>query len=392
MARARWSRRSKRPGRRACARSSRPSLRAINAGLARREGQEVGDGSAVGCPTRSAWSALDLRWAKADLPKVPEHWRTFGTRASPLTGNPRLAANPANAILNYLYALVEAGARLTCLAIGLDPGLGILHADLRARDSLALDVMEPVRPEVDAYVLGLLGGRTFRWADFIETRQGGCRIVAPLTHELAATLPSWEARLAPIVEGVARAIASGPNSRVRRLPTLLTGSARSAGRDSIRRRTQSGARPQTPSVAKCRTCGTTLPDKRSIRCDACRPGRQAEQRAELRSAGVARLAELRAIGITPSNSVRAQASRRRKEADNRRLAGEWERSNGTAWDPGVFRREVLEGLAGVSAAEIARATRLSRPYCSDVLAGRRVPHPRWWARLQSLRVELNQRA
>jgi CRISPR-associated endonuclease Cas1 len=87
-----------------------------------------------------------------------------------------MAANPANAILNYLYALLEAECRIACLAIGLDPGLGIVHADQRSRDSLALDIMEAVRPDVDAYVLDLLASRVFAARDFHETRQGavGC--------------------------------------------------------------------------------------------------------------------------------------------------------------------------------------------------------------------------
>ncbi len=52
----------------------------------------------------SAWRDLPIAFPKKDLPRVPEHWRTFGTRKSPLSGSPRLAANPPNAILNYLYA------------------------------------------------------------------------------------------------------------------------------------------------------------------------------------------------------------------------------------------------------------------------------------------------
>jgi CRISPR-associated protein Cas1 len=56
-------------------------------------------------------------------------------------------------MLNYLYALVEAEAILACQAVGLDPGLGLVHSDTRARASLALDLMEPVRPEVDDFVL-----------------------------------------------------------------------------------------------------------------------------------------------------------------------------------------------------------------------------------------------
>ena len=99
----------------------------------------------------SAWSTLPISFPKNDLRRVPDHWRTFGARVSLLTGSPRLAANPANAILNYLYSLLEAEARLAASAMGLDPGLGVLHMDTTARGSLACDLMEPCRADVDAY-------------------------------------------------------------------------------------------------------------------------------------------------------------------------------------------------------------------------------------------------
>lgn len=101
----------------------------------------------------SVWRAVPVMYPKNDLRRVPDHWRTFGTRVSPLTGSPRLAVNPPNAMLNYLYALLESEACLTAAAMGLDPSIGLLHVDTDARDSLACDLMEPVRPQVDAYLL-----------------------------------------------------------------------------------------------------------------------------------------------------------------------------------------------------------------------------------------------
>ncbi|MGA2857500.1 MAG: CRISPR-associated endonuclease Cas1 [Candidatus Sulfotelmatobacter sp.] len=101
----------------------------------------------------SAWSTLPINFPKNQLPRLPAHWLSFGMRVSPLTGSPRLACNPPNSILNFLYSLAEAGARLAAASLGLDPGLGVLHTDTTARDSLACDLMEPVRPHVDAYVL-----------------------------------------------------------------------------------------------------------------------------------------------------------------------------------------------------------------------------------------------
>jgi CRISPR-associated protein Cas1 len=101
----------------------------------------------------STWHRLPVNFPTSDLRRIPEHWRTFGTRKSPLTGSPRLAVNPANAMLNYMYALLESEARLSAAAVGLDPGIGFLHVDTDARDSLACDLMEPVRPQVDAFLL-----------------------------------------------------------------------------------------------------------------------------------------------------------------------------------------------------------------------------------------------
>jgi CRISPR-associated protein Cas1 len=98
----------------------------------------------------SAWRTLPITFPKNDLARIPAHWLNFGARISPLSGSPRLSVNPPNAMLNYLYAVLESEARLAAAALGLDPGLGVLHADSGNRDSLALDILEPVRPQVDS--------------------------------------------------------------------------------------------------------------------------------------------------------------------------------------------------------------------------------------------------
>jgi len=104
----------------------------------------------------SAWSELPIQYPRTDIARVPDHWQVFGALVSPLTGSPRSAVNPPNAVLNYLYAMLEAEARLAAAELGLDPGLGVLHRDTPNRDSLACDLMEPVRPLVDAFVFDWL--------------------------------------------------------------------------------------------------------------------------------------------------------------------------------------------------------------------------------------------
>jgi CRISPR-associated endonuclease Cas1 len=124
-----------------------------------------------------AWREVPVNFPKLDLRRVPDHWKQFGTRESPLTNSPRLATNPPNAILNYLYAILESEARLGAAALGLDPGLGVLHVDSRTRDSLACDLMEPVRPQVDAYLLDWLRRGLLRREWFFEQRDGSCRLM-----------------------------------------------------------------------------------------------------------------------------------------------------------------------------------------------------------------------
>lgn len=64
-------------------------------------------------------------------------------RDSVLTGAPRAATFPINAMRNYLLACVQAEAPLALLANGCDLQMGCLRADQRNRDSLALDAIEP---------------------------------------------------------------------------------------------------------------------------------------------------------------------------------------------------------------------------------------------------------
>jgi len=145
-------------------------------------------------------------FAKADLPRVPGHWHTFDTRKSPLSGSQRLAANPANAILNYLYAVLESETRLAGAALGLDPGLGFWHCDAPARDSLACDLMEPVRPQVDAFLLDWITREPLKRAWFFVQRDGNCRLMSSLAIELSQTARTLGHAAAPIAEWVTRTL------------------------------------------------------------------------------------------------------------------------------------------------------------------------------------------
>jgi CRISPR-associated protein Cas1 len=55
----------------------------------------------------AAWGGVRVEFPAGERDRVPRYWQTFGHRASALSGSPRLAVNPANALLNYLYAILE---------------------------------------------------------------------------------------------------------------------------------------------------------------------------------------------------------------------------------------------------------------------------------------------
>ncbi len=338
-----------------------------------------------------AWEKTPIMFARRDGGRIPDHWRTFGTRTSPLTGSPRTAANPANALLNYLYAILEAEARIAALAIGLDPGMGLYHADQKNRDSLACDLMEPVRPVVDSFVLDLLREHTFSVRDFVETRQGVCRVLPPLTHLLAVTAAKWAKVVAPVAERVAQALLDGNARRVGRktqaLPTLLTQASRSAGRDGIRRRQSRLNHGRALSLPQaCRICGSLLGRPERLYCDDCLSDRRREYVPRWAQSGQAALAQLRAAEADPAHGGSAARTRGKKLLSSMKEAARWRDEHGDEHDPERFRREILPRLQGITLRTIARKTGLSVDYCSKIRRGLRVPHPRHWKTLQDISV------
>ncbi len=62
-----------------------------------------------------------------------------------------------NAMLSFVYALLAHDVAAACESVGLDPQMGFLHADRPGRPSLALDLMEELRPVLaDRLVLSLI--------------------------------------------------------------------------------------------------------------------------------------------------------------------------------------------------------------------------------------------
>jgi len=329
------------------------------------------------------WAKVPVEWVGSDLRRVPDGWQVAGPRTSPLSGSPRRAVTPVHAALGYLYGAAEGEATLACLAMGLDPGLPVLHAPMRARNSLALDCLEVIRPDIDAWVLEVLRTSVFRFTDFAELRDGGCRVLPPLSHRLAETGPQWAKLLAPVVERVAQALADTPESRISRLPTRLTHANRSGGREEQRRRkpprlTSTG--PQPSPLQICRGCGTHVGVGRRW-CEDCWPDVKLQAARDGLVAARSLRAKLHLDGLDPATSPASRA--KQSEARLRRRAEEvaWDRAHPELPNQEVFSRTVLPVIAGIPIRRLAKATGLSIGYCALIRQGLRVPHPRWWEAL-----------
>lgn len=85
--------------------------------------------------------------------------------------NRRPPRDPVNACLSLGYTLLHFDAVRAAHLAGLDPLLGFYHRPAIGRESLACDLIEPLRPTVDAWVWRLFAERTLREEHF--TRDGG---------------------------------------------------------------------------------------------------------------------------------------------------------------------------------------------------------------------------
>lgn len=120
------------------------------------------------------------------LIRVPEEkmrWRGR-SRRPPL--------DPVNAILSFLYTLLTHDCRSACESVGLDPAVGFLHRDRPGRPSLALDLMEELRPVLaDRLALSLINRRQLQPKDF-EWRDGGAVLMTEDARK--SVLTAWQER------------------------------------------------------------------------------------------------------------------------------------------------------------------------------------------------------
>jgi len=126
----------------------------------------------------------ELRSIQASFPLHPDHasllglegaaarsWFSgftamFGESLHFTSRNRRPPKDPVNACLSLGYTLLHAEAVRISYAAGLDPFLGYYHQPDYGRESLACDLIEPLRPVLDQWVWELFHHQTLRTEHF----------------------------------------------------------------------------------------------------------------------------------------------------------------------------------------------------------------------------------
>ncbi len=127
----------------------------------------------------------------------------------------------ANAMLNYLYALLFARMQLGLIRAGFDPMAGVAHADNQYRDSFVYDVMEPIRGDVAMWLLEFVQNHILSKKVLYEKRDGGIRLTLKITPFLAETISLWTDKIGAVFEQV-KAILLDGGSRKKKKKTTQT--------------------------------------------------------------------------------------------------------------------------------------------------------------------------
>lgn len=102
--------------------------------------------------------------------------------------------DPINAMLSWLYGMTRVAVQGAIMVSGLDPGTGFLHGDRPGQPSLALDLMEELRPPAERLAVMLWRTKRLQSEHFerrlgsaVELGDEGRRILFDAWHQHRAT-------------------------------------------------------------------------------------------------------------------------------------------------------------------------------------------------------------
>lgn len=111
--------------------------------------------------------------------------------------NRRPPLDNVNALLSFVYMLLENECASALEAVGMDAYVGFMHRDRPGRTSLALDLLEELRPCLaDRFVLTLINNRIVKARDFLKQENGSFLLTK---DGRSAVLQQWQKQKAEII-------------------------------------------------------------------------------------------------------------------------------------------------------------------------------------------------
>ena len=133
--------------------------------------------------------------------------------------NRRPPRDPVNACLSLGYTLLHFEAVRAAYGAGLDPLLGFFHEPVYGRESLACDLIEPLRPRLDGWVWALFRERRLRVEDFVADK-GACLLAKAGRQAFYAGYEGWVPPLRRYLRRECYRLANWLNGRA---PALVAG-------------------------------------------------------------------------------------------------------------------------------------------------------------------------
>lgn len=296
---------------------------------------------------------LHLTFVRKNQKRVPSRWLTLGKRFSPISNRAMHAATPGQAMLNYLYGVAESLCAIQLASVGLNPEVGIIHTDVDNRRSMALDLIETIRPDVDKLAFEYFRQQVFSKSDFWEAERGNVRLGLDVRRVLISNVF--------LLENQALEYAIQLRDRLSDYKTTL----------GKRRRVDMG-RLRIRHI--CKYCGAPLPKSEAgnnnrVICDKCR---RIQRQEELSKGNVAGFRWTEAALTKHSQTSRV----RRLEV----LAWEAQFPEDQLQD--IIQKErqrfiadIFPRLQSITVYQISHRVGISRRYASLVKKGLNVPHP-----------------
>lgn len=112
--------------------------------------------------------------------------------------NRRPPLDNVNALLSFVYSLLASNCASALEAVGLDSYVGFLHRDRPGRASLALDLMEELRPALaDKFVLSLINRKIVNKTGFSKKENGAVEMTDETRRIL---LTNWQTKKTEVIK------------------------------------------------------------------------------------------------------------------------------------------------------------------------------------------------